>query len=396
MTSIKVDDLLARLPFGREMVLKKKPHPAVTQPPKEPSFLRPPLLIVEEPAGGTSPFIIVSAPGAVGKTALARHIAGEKNYFLWDLAGLKLGDNSFVGTIVQCFGAESLASILESLGDGSAGFVFDAFDEAEILSDWQRVENFLDELIEYSRDSPTPCFVLLARSETAALVWFYLQDKGISCPLLEIDYFLEPESKEFIGLQVGRLARERRLPELADRYMQHRGPFNDAIDAIFGSIYDAFSIGSEVAWTNPVVRSFLGYAPVLQAIATNVSSYTNYLDVRKAVQDRVFTGNGPSIASSIMQDLLRREQAKVVSALKGKGLSGAEGWEAWDEVYSPEEQLERILLRVLKSDKSTELQSDRAVPPWLADHYRETLRGPNLMKLRSLISGLRPQKDRAS
>jgi hypothetical protein len=374
MRCIKVEDFLARLPSGRQLVLKEKAHPAVTLPPKDPSFLRPPLLVVEETEDGSSPFVIVSAPGAVGKTALARHIAAEKNYFLWDLARLKLGDNSFIGTIAQCFGAASLQSILESLGDGSVGFVFDAFDEAELLSGWQRVENFLDELIDYSRNARTPCFVLLARSETAALVSFYLQDKGVDCPLLEIGYFLESESKEFIGLQVERLARERSLPELAERYKQHKGPFNEAIDAIFASIYDAFSVRPDVAWTNSVVRSFLGYAPVLQAIASDVSSYTNYLDVRKAVRDRVFTGKGPSIASSIMQDLLRREQAKVVSALEGKGLSGAEGWKGWDEVYPPEEQLERILLRVLKSDNATELQSDRSVPSWLAEHYRETLK----------------------
>jgi hypothetical protein len=159
----------------------------------------------------------------------------------------------------------------------------------------------LDELVECTRNATTPCLVLLARSETAGLVSLYLQEKAAPFLLLEIDYFSEDQSKEFIGLQVERIARERELPDLVKRYTQHKKPFGEAIDAVFSSIYQAFSVSPVDAWTSPVVRSFLGYAPVLQAVATYISSFKNFQDVQKDVAEGILASTGPSIASTIMQ-----------------------------------------------------------------------------------------------
>jgi hypothetical protein len=151
MTNLDVDDLLTKLPAGTNLALTDKSHSAVTCPPHDPSFLRPPLRIVEGGEEIWPPLILISAPGAVGKTAFAKYIASQKGYFLWDLGHLKLGDNSFVGTVAQCFGAANLQSILKSLGAASAGFVFDALDEAELLSGWQRLESFLERSEKMSR-----------------------------------------------------------------------------------------------------------------------------------------------------------------------------------------------------------------------------------------------------
>lgn len=40
-------------------------------------------------------FILFSAPGASGKTALAKHIAYKKKCLYWDLSQIRLGENSF-------------------------------------------------------------------------------------------------------------------------------------------------------------------------------------------------------------------------------------------------------------------------------------------------------------
>jgi len=330
--------------------------------------------VVDEGASPLPPFIIISAPGAVGKTALAKHIAAQKNYVLWDLGRLKLGDNSFVGTVAVCFGAECLPEILKSLNDGSVGFIFDAFDEAEILSGWQRIQDFLDEMISYTQKTPHVCLVLLARSETASLLSYYIEEKRARCQLLEIGYFPEVESRKFVRLQAEHIARQGRVPGLTDRLTQHKGPFDDALDAVFSSIYTAFSVSPSDAWSQPVIRSFLGYAPVLQAVATYVSEFTNFQDVRKRIGEGALKADGLSVASSIMKDLLSREQSKVVDPLKNKGLSGAEGWGGWDDLYSPDEQLERILLHVLKNPQATQVRPNGAVPAWLAEAYQDTLK----------------------
>jgi hypothetical protein len=173
--------------------------------------MEPPFTLISEPDAATSPFLIISAPGAVGKSALARHIGAIHGHFVWDLAKLKLGDNSFVGTIAQCFGPSKLPEVLQALVSGKECFVLDAFDEAEILSGWERVETFIEEIWSFVRQSPCLTIVLLARSETAstiALALEILADEKRPYLLLEIDYFDEANASQFVGKQVERLALE--------------------------------------------------------------------------------------------------------------------------------------------------------------------------------------------
>ena len=44
-------------------------------------------------------FILFSAPGAAGKAALSKHIAFSYNGLYWDLSKIRLGNNSFCGTL---------------------------------------------------------------------------------------------------------------------------------------------------------------------------------------------------------------------------------------------------------------------------------------------------------
>jgi hypothetical protein len=376
-TVVSIDEVLAKLPDGQPIPLSNNAHRAVIMPEYDPSFLKPSLKLIEKSHLTEVPLIIISAPGAVGKTALASYISACKECYLWDLSNLKLGDNSFVGTIAQCFDPGKLAGILESLKNGNMCFVIDAFDEAEILSGWHRVEDFLTELWNYVKESPNFTLVLLARSETAQLMALYLDDVELEMQpyiMLEIDYFQYEESKNFISLQVQRIAKEKNQEEIAKRHAQHIGPFNEAVDSVFSSIYEAFSVKAESAWESKVLRSFLGYAPVLQAIATYVSSFSNYQEVQKRIGEGVLSLEGAEIASSILYDLLKREQSKVVAALEKKGISQAASWTEWDQIYTPQEQLYRIMFYVLKDPNATGLEIDSLkLPEWLVDHYLQCL-----------------------
>ena len=373
MSTVTLDELLAVIPDGK-LIPVQGSHPAVILPEKDFFFLAPSLRLIRgSVAGHSSAFIVISAPGAVGKTALARSIASSKGICLWDLGRLKLGDNSFKGTIADCFGSGNLANILVAIQAGDFGFVLDAFDEAEILSGWQQIESFLDELIKSTSGASKPCLVLLARSETAFLVSFYLEDKGIDCLQLEIDYFNETQSKEFIGLQLEKLAKERRRPEIASRYRQHKGPFYSAVEAFFSTIYAAFSVESKKEWQEHSIQSFLGYAPVLQAISTYLSEFTNYVEVVNLIRQGQFTKDGADTTSNIMQDLLRREQEKVIGALKNKAIPGLQSFAGWQELYSPEEQLIRILCHALGDLDANDFGAFQAPPP-LSVHYQTAIK----------------------
>jgi hypothetical protein len=375
MSILRLEDLLSKLPKGPSLRLEQKSHPAVSLPSIDTAFLQPGLREIEGTAEiQKCPIVVISAPGAVGKSALAQHISAQKNLFLWDLSRLKLGDNSFIGTIANCFGTTSLALVLKDLEQASTGFVFDALDEAEILSGWQRVENFLDELCKYTKSANKPCIVLLARSESASLVSLYLRMNDVSFFVLEIDYFTEEQSKVFISLQMKKLSIDRQHAELYDRYLKFILPFNNAIDAIYQAIYQAFSYKDGNAWADNSIKSFLGYAPVLQAIGAYMATFTNFQDVPKAVKADFFDAKDSDIASKIMDDLLKREQGKLLGALRARKIPGSETWNEWERLYSAPEQLERMLHFVLGNTDVAKLESDGSLPGWLIDNYRDAVK----------------------
>ena len=51
-------------------------------------------------------FILFSAPGATGKSALAKHICYSKNGIYWDLPNNKVAEFSFQGAIAEAVGYE--------------------------------------------------------------------------------------------------------------------------------------------------------------------------------------------------------------------------------------------------------------------------------------------------
>jgi len=75
-----------------------------------------------------SPFVVVTAPGATGKSALSKYICKLKKAFYWNLSKAVIGDNYFIGTVSKAFGPDYLSKALSDLDRGKLGFVIDAFD----------------------------------------------------------------------------------------------------------------------------------------------------------------------------------------------------------------------------------------------------------------------------
>lgn len=127
------------------------------------SYVEPEFTDSEPKLLNTSPrFILFSAPGATGKTALAKYICYTKNGIYWDLPNNKIAEYSFQGAISEAVGFSNISDFIKSVVDGKNFFVIDAFDEAEAGSGRSGIEFFLRDLNAVTNESNNTCAILLA------------------------------------------------------------------------------------------------------------------------------------------------------------------------------------------------------------------------------------------
>lgn len=376
MNMSELSDLLNRLPKGTQFSLVSSADHAVSLPSSDEAFVRP-ILKAENGFGADNPpIILISAPGAVGKSALARFIAAEKKCHLWDLSKLRLGTNTFKGTLANAFDAEDYSQLVSDLRNGRLLFVLDAFDEAEIVSGWARVEEFLNELFDLVKKSPGHTLILLARSTTAQLMDIYLSDLAEADALdsrhvaYSIDYFLEDQAVKFIELHLDKQGKTTQR--------QHYTAFREAVDKIFTLFYTVVKMNDlDKPWASHEVKSFLGYAPVLQAIARYIAQFDNFAYVQNTFVDPDSLSDGTSLVSGLMNDLLLREQEKLGQQLKQVGLQEAAGWDDWETIYTPIEQLRRLFLYLQPNQEQKQrafFVDEEGVPGWLIAEYSTALK----------------------
>ncbi len=355
--------------------------PVLYKPEKDRKFVEPRLKFVPQgsiyesgssklSADWDTPVIIISAPGAVGKSALAKELSSTSSFPLWDLSRIKIADGTFPGTIVNSFGAESLSYIMEGLRQGKQGFILDAFDEAEMTSGSDQVNNFVSSIWKRVKNVRNPCIVLLARGETAEYLKLIIESESNrkkAYSVFEIDYFNYEKSKEFTKLYGS---------SKSEKVKDHEGPFEDSVDKIFESIYEAFGFPKDKAWNNSTFRSFLGYAPVLQAIATYLASFDNFLEAQQSVEDGFLESGDFNVASKIMNDLILREKNdKVLPPVRNRLKDRIDDWDGWNDLYSKKEQIIRLLALVeIGEDFGTSDEYSPEMPGWVEEEYREVLK----------------------
>lgn len=372
--------LIDALPHGTDLPLDPDADPALERHTANPAFVRPPIQREGEHPDQLPPIIVVSAPGAVGKSELARYIAVEKACHVWNLAKLTVGSNTFRGTLARSFDPGEYSNLVRDFGAGRVLFVLDAFDEAEIRSGPLQVESFLKEIFGFVKDAPQPCVVMFARSSTAQnmIAWLELlagdeEDTRLRHATFSINYFLKQQAEKFVMESLSR--GDQRGVE------SNRGVYHRLLNRVFEEFYTANHADAETAWKSQVVRSFLGYAPVLQAIASFIIEEPgdNPLPVLNRLEnDSNGTRIGAQLTCDIMDALLEREQGKLVERLKQtqEDKLEARGWDNWYTLYTPVEQLKRIFL-YLKGSRDQAIAIDHAlaeVPPWLVEDYQEALR----------------------
>lgn len=329
---------------------------------QKPTFIHPKLKSIQNIE--ESPIIIIAAPGAVGKTTFAKYFAFEKKSFYWDLSKIKLGDNTFIGTLAKTFGAKNLSKVLQDINDGNISLFIDAFDEAEIVSGWDGIEKFLREMYDHCKDSPHTNIVLFSRSETAEFIQMTLDgmEDSPKYSMFEIDYFDKTGAislvKEFL----------RSSEDLT--FETHAKPFERALDNIFAAIAYGMDGKDLDIWNDQEIRSFIGYSPVLQTIGSYLTKQ-NFEDVANTFEQQKSTSGGIEVIAKFIDFLLDREQQKFVSSIQSAVENSPADFN-WGIIYTPRDQMKAIITYLL-GNKKIEASLLKNIPAWLKDQYMTSI-----------------------
>jgi hypothetical protein len=327
--------------------------------------------------------VLVEARAAVGKSMLARHLAWASGAPLWDLTDTYVGTGTLWGSLARAFGPTELNNVIGRAATGGLVLVIDALDEAEMHAGGEAFDAFLVELRDmFAAPRPMPGAVILGRTETIDYVEIFLKS-SVPVSRYRILDFDRDLAYRFVDrrLNIGSIsnpsftADEQYKREML--YENARGRFFDfLIDRLIPDSQrsNAGQGGESIAWP-PRISSFLGYAPVLEAIVEYLASYASNFaalisELRNMETDLFHSGNAPwRMLHAIVLRLLWREQEKVVAQFK-KVIPESTAIN-WAKLYDPEEQCSRILGRTSHNLELQEAIAD--IPPGLIPRYRDLL-----------------------
>lgn len=372
------DELVGRLPRSSTSPPLVGTHEGVTYVgATNPSFVAPELSDTDHQFDSDrTSAILLSAPAAVGKSTVAKELAFRTSAALWNLAAFQVGSGTTVGTLADAFGIGALGDVMNRLASGKFLIVMDALDEANLRAGERNFEAFIQDLVKLCKgDHNRPAVVLLARAETAELVALHFEESSVQFAQYQIDFFRQQAAEEFVDKRLdAEYARLGRAPA----HRVHYGPYVAARDQIFRRVFGLLGVRDEAAWDSPLVQSFLGYAPVLEAIAAYISLYENYAQMASVLDSFTASTTGGSdlwnFLVQIVESVMDREQGKIQPQVKERLASRADElrWNQWGELYGGDEQCSRVLDSILHLEISEPLPT--SLPAQLRTDYEEALR----------------------
>ena len=284
--------------------------------------------------------VLVSAVGATGKSALAQVLASTGTLPLLDLSKHKaVGDSTISGLLTNSFPASELSGVFGGLKDGSYGLIIDGLDEGRSKTTEQGFSAFLDDIISLAKDAPKPTFVLLGRTDIIETTWLYLSDHGVASGLVSISPFDRQQAHDYID----KMTESQGTP--------HGQPYEGARDSILNCLSGAFADSSNQASKGSFL-SFIGYPPVLDAVATVLNEERNFHRIQTEL---MATGNMDreiELLAIICAFILKREQEEkvwpnILEELCSK-IAGHDGQRIRRDGFSFQQQCVRLLAHCLQ------------------------------------------------
>jgi hypothetical protein len=287
---------------------------------------------------------MIAAPGAVGKSTLAREICAATKAVYLDLsAAATVAGNYLVGGLVN-------AGLWNAWQAGASTLLIDALDEARLRVTQSSFEDFLADVANVAGRRGVPV-VLLGRVGIVEEAWAILNDKsGLNPPILDIELFHANRAKEFVLAALGRLSLSTEpgsartvYPHLAGALNTHSSVYSEAAQFLVDHLTSATSADG---------RQFAGYAPVLEAVATVIASESNPAKISDAMRS-ILQGQ---VLGRVTSEVMIRESGKLAAQLSASlpGLNAT-------GLYGPEEQLARLASLILGAGTPK-------IPPSLPQH----------------------------
>lgn len=255
-------------------------------------FVEPKLTLRADFSDLSSRIWLVSAPGAVGKSTLAKKIAYEINALYLDLSQADtIGGNYIYGGL-----AKTKSQI--SWDKNTTTLFIDALDEARLRVTNQSFTDFLQDLISISSQRAIP-IVLFGRSGVIDDIALYLMEYGANPTIFEIEYFDFEHSLEFVKKYLYYLAKNKKDGNKIKNLDSHKDELEKCISKIIESLDKI---------TKNYDSNFSGYSPVLQAIATFILAESSNLTSIQTETENLLENR---ILEKICRVVLQREQEKL-------------------------------------------------------------------------------------
>lgn len=296
-----------------------------------PRFVAPPLRDDEAITPGGTSVVILSAPGAVGKSTTGQEIALRKGAPFVDLASRRVGSDGAAGLIFNLFGPNGVQSAFEELRAGGLFLVVDSLDETRLGSGEANFYAFLQDLAaQFSQPAQMPAALLLARTDTADWIQLCLEEFGLRVARYAIDFFDDQAARAFVKSYVN------------DPTVTSSVAFNQALDGLLNGVRTA--VGDPAGQEN-LARSVIGYAPVLEAVSRYLLDEENRRNYYRLLQALQREAREWELLLRVAEALLTREQEKVSEQAKLKLQNLTGDWSHWEGLYQPDEQVLRLLAR---------------------------------------------------
>ncbi|WP_161140318.1 hypothetical protein [Propylenella binzhouense] len=305
--------------------------------------------------------VLITAPAAVGKSTFASQLAYLLKSPIWDLARApSIGAGALDGQMNMNFGRDIAAKFLNDVENGRGCIIIDALDEARIRITESTFSDFLKSIADMARNARGLSFIILGRKQVIEDAWLYISSHEISAPIYEISYFDKNKSIEFLDRYVVKFA-----PEQEQVRSGFRVPYENARNSIISAI--------EKSVPEENVSDFIGYAPVLMAIARALSEERNFYAVaqRWAAAPEELDSGAIAIVRSLIEEILQREQRKYQDNAP-EALKAMVSPSVMEGLYGSREQAYRVLFYMHdKDDRSRQLSS--RLPDHAADLYEESI-----------------------
>ena len=384
---MQLNDLVERLPRNdvQPEILVPQGDAFDVNPTTIAGFVAPTLTVSDWPKNAS--VLLIEAAGAVGKSATAQALAERLNWPLIRAEYAQVGSYSLSGLIQSALGFAG--NYIQAVANGKAGVVVDSLDEAQFRAGRDNFLAFIENVWQVCgkpgiTSTGPVSIVLLARSDTAETVRLGFLEADVPLAHAHIDFFDFNSASRFIASYMKQRFKETKRPGY-NAPLAWSGPFaklrDDRLRQVASVLLRSGLIDLHRDWKS--AENFLGYAPVLIAIAESLA-VTN----PSAEKITLETQDPNHILTEIINHILKREQAKfssqIVTKLRANLPAQVDAEVVAENIYLPIEQAVRLIALTTGNAIASpplaipqEIQAiyDEAVTSFLSDH--PFLRGKN-------------------